>query len=190
MMPPSPPQPRRNIALGILMLAGGRADGLAHFGDTPQALLAALAPLTAMLVVALFLALAGGAAAELLTDLLAVAVGLLGPLVLSFELARRWGRADSWFRFATAFCWCQWAGPMALLGLLFIMAFLLAGGVPAETAELIGLLGLVGYGLWLHWFLARHALDLSPGRALLLVVVVNAVTSVLIILPQLAARLA
>jgi hypothetical protein len=190
MIPPSAPQPRRNIALGILLLAGGRAGGLAHFGNTPQAVLAALAPLTAMLVVALFLALAGGGATAMLTDLLCVAVGLLGPLVLSFEVARRWGRAEAWFRFATAFCWCQWAGPMALLGLLFIMAVMLAGGVPAETAEMIGLIGLIGYGLWLHWFLARHALDLSPGRALTLVVVVNVATSALIIVPQLAARLA
>ncbi len=187
-MPPGAPPPRRNIALGILKLAGGRADGLAHFGNTPQAVLAALAPLTAMLVVAMFLALVGGGPADTLTDLLCVAVGLLGPLVLSFEVARRWGRAEAWFRFAAAFCWCQWAGPMALLGLLFIMAILLAGGVPAETAELAGLLSLVGYGLWLHWFLARHALDLSPGRALALVLGVNAATSVLIILPQLAAR--
>lgn len=187
MKPPS--APRRNIALGVLLLAGGRPAGLAHFGDTPQALLAALAPLTAMLVVALFLALAGGAATEMLTDLLAITVGLLGPLVLSFEVARRWGRTDGWFRFATAFCWCQWAGPVALLGLLFVIAILLAGGVPPDTAELIGLLGLIGYGLWLHWFLARHALALSPGRALALVAMVNIATSLLILLPQLAARL-
>ena len=52
----------------------------------------------------------------------------LGPLVVTFEIARYWGRANQWFRFATAFCWCQWAGPMALVAVTLVMLMLGGGG--------------------------------------------------------------
>ena len=119
-------------------------------------------------------------------DIAAITVGLLGPLVLSFEIARRWGRAAQWYRFATAFCWCQWAAPMVLMAVLVLMALLMAGGISETAAATVGVACLFGYGLWLHWFLARNALDLSAMRAVILVVGVNVFTTVLIILPQLA----
>ena len=181
----SAPAPRRNVALGILLVARGRADGLAQFGNTPQSLLAALAPLAAILLVGLAVALLNGSF-EVMSDLLAGGVELLALLVISFEVARRWGREAAWFRFATVFCWCQWAGPMALLGLLLAMSLMLAAGVAAATAAVAGLVGLAAYGLWLHWFIARHALSLSAPRALALVAVTHAATMALILLPQLA----
>jgi hypothetical protein len=45
--------------------------------------------------------------------------------------------------------------------------------------------GLAGYGLWLHWFVARHGLGLGAGRAALLVVGVNLGTIVLVLGPRL-----
>lgn len=180
--------PRQVIAIGILLLARGKADGLRHFGDTRKAVLAALAPLSAFILVALGLALLANAGADVLSDLLSMAVGFLGQLVFSFEVARRWGRGAEWFRFATAFCWCQWAGPMAMAASLVFMSFMIAAGVPNEAAVVIGMLALFGYGLWLHWFVARTALQLSGPRAALLVLIVNAVTSALVLLPQLAAQ--
>ena len=45
---------------------------------------------------------------------------------------------------------------------------------------------LFGYGLWLNWFLARHALDVTAARAAIVVVCTNVVTTGLIVLPQLA----
>jgi hypothetical protein len=48
-------------------------------------------------------------------------------------------------------------------------------------------LGLGGYGLWLHWFLARHGLQVSGPRAALLVAVVNLGTVLLVIGPRLLA---
>ncbi len=180
--------PRQVIAIGILMLARGKADGLRHFGDTRESVLAALAPLSAFALVALGLALLANANADVLSDLLGMAVGFLGQLVFSFEVARRWGRGAEWFRFATAFCWCQWAGPLAMAVFLVLMGFLIAAGVPNDAAAVLGMLGLFGYGLWLHWFVARTALQLSALRAVLLVLIVNAATSALVLLPQLAAQ--
>jgi hypothetical protein len=187
MMPPIPPAKRRNVALGILRLAQGRADGLAQFDATPQAVLSALAPLAAMMIVSLSLALITHAPAALRSYLLAGAVGLLSQLVLSFEVARRWGRAMEWYRFAAAFCWCQWAAPVAMLGLILVMSVLLAAGVSEDAAAMTGLLGLLGYGLWLHWFLAWRGLALTRWRALALVLIVNAATLVLINAPEWAA---
>jgi hypothetical protein len=185
MMPPPPlKQKRRNVALGILLLARGRADGLAQFDATPRAVLQALAPLAAMMIVSLGLAIVSRAPTALQSYLLAGAVGLLSQLVLSYEVARRWGRGAEWYRFAAAFCWCQWAAPVAMLALILIMSVMLAAGVGEDTAAVAGLIGLLGYGLWLHWFLAWRALELSKWRALALVLIVNAATLVLINLPE------
>ncbi len=182
--PPGTP-PFGKVLLGIMLVARGRAEGLRQFGDTPQSVLAALAPLVAFLLVGVVLAAIGGNR-EAVTDVAGVSVGLLGPLVLSFEVARYWNRAAQWRRFATAFCWCQWAAPMVLALVLVMMAILMAVGLSGDAAAGTGVAFLFGYGLWLNWFLARHALELSRARAAVMVVIVNVLTMVLIIGPQVA----
>ena len=47
--------------------------------------------------------------------------------------------------------------------------------------------GLVGYGLWLHWFLARHGLGLSGLRAVVMVLGVNLATVALVLGPRMLA---
>ena len=183
--PAKTPPRMATILLGIARVARGRKDGLLQFGDSPQSVLAALAPLVAFLLVGAVIGLIGGSR-EAVTDVAAVTVGLLGPLVLSFEIARRWGRDLHWFRFATAFCWCQWAAPMVLIVVIVLVSVLIIGGVSETAAAGAGVAVLFGYGLWLHWFLARNALDLSGKRAAMLVVGVNLLTMMLIVLPQLA----
>ena len=186
-MPPAetPPSRMATVLLGIARVARGRKDGLQQFGDTAQAVLAALAPLVAFLLVGAIVGLIGGSR-EAVEDVAVVTIVLLAPLVFSFEIARRWGRGHEWFRFATAFCWCQWAAPMVLVVVLILMAFLMGGGVGENTAAGIGVACLFGYGLWLHWFLARNALDLTASRAVILVLAVNVLTTAVILLPQLA----
>jgi len=180
---------RYGILLGIALLARGRAEGLAQFGDTRQAFLASLFPLVAFpLLGAVLVSLRGEMPS--LTDLLATLCALLAPPVLSFSLARRWGRAAQWPRFATAFNWCQWAIPAIALVLLLAVSLLIALGVPDEAAGHLWVLGVAGYGVWLHWFLARRALDLTAARAVLLVVLVNAATVALVVGPLLVASLA
>jgi hypothetical protein len=180
---------RLNILLGIARLARGRADGLAQFGDTRQAFLASLLPLLAFpLLGELLVALRGGMPS--LSDLLATVCALLAPPVLSFSLARRWGREAQWPRFATAFNWCQWAIPAIAFLLLLAMSLLIALGVPNEAAGHLWILSLAAYGVWLHWFLARRALELTAVRAVVLVVLVNAATVAMVIGPLLIANLA
>ena len=134
MKPPNPSRPSmRSVVIGILLVARGRADGLRLFGDTSQSVLSGLAPLGAFLLVGVVAALVGHDR-ETLTDLLSVSIGFLGPLVLSFEVARRWNRAAQWRRFATAFCWCQWAAPLALAVVLILMAIMMTVGIQPEIA--------------------------------------------------------
>ncbi len=186
---PTRPGPRFGILLGIARLARGRADGLAQFGNTRQAFLASLLPLVVFPVLGEALVAMRGQTPSL-TDLLATLCALLAPPVLSFSLARHWGREALWPRFATAFNWCQWAIPAIAFLLLLAVSLLIAMGVPNEAAGHLWILTLAGYGVWLHWFLARRALNLSALRAVALVVLVNAATVAMVVGPLLIANLA
>jgi hypothetical protein len=161
-----------NIVVGIMRLARGRADGLLHFGATREAFLVSLAPLVAL---PLALKLLGGGGGNSLSYLLATLCALLAPPVLSFEVARLWGREAAWLRYATAFNWCQWVPMFASLLLMVV--------------GILGALwfGLVGYGLWLHWFVARHGLGLSSLRAVVMVLGVNFATVALVLGPRVLA---
>jgi hypothetical protein len=177
----------RSIVLGIARIATGHADGLAQFGDTPDAFLHSLAPLVAFpLVGALLLVFQGGVQAAL-SDLLTTLCALLAPPVLTFEAARLWGRSDAWLRFAVAFNWCQWAIPVLAMLLVMLAGVLLAIGVPSNIGLVLVVAGLAGYGMWLHWFLARNGLGLGAWRAVVLVVGVNLVTIFLVLGPTLLA---
>jgi hypothetical protein len=179
----APPRTRR-ILLGIFRVATGRADGLAQFGDTPEAFLGSLAPLVAFPLVGALLMLGEGQGLAALIDLLATLCALLAPAVLSYEVARRWGRATRWTRFAVAFNWCQWAIPVLAVILVVLAGILLTLGVPSNAGLVLVVAGLAGYGLWLHWFLARHGLGLGAARAVLLVVIVNLGTILLVLGPR------
>jgi hypothetical protein len=108
--------------------------------------------------------------------------------VLSFEVARLWGREAAWLRFATAFNWCQWAIPVLGSVLLLLLGMLITLGLPRSLARMFVVFGLVAYGLWLHWFLARHGLGLSRLRAATLVIGVNVTTVIIVLGPSLLAH--
>jgi hypothetical protein len=177
----------RSIVIGIARIATGHADGLAQFGDTPDAFLHSLAPLLAFPLVGAVLLLVQGGALAALSDLLTTLCGLLAPPVLTYEAARFWGRSDAWLRFAVAFNWCQWAIPVLAMILVVLAGMLLALGVPSNIGLMLVIAGLAGYGMWLHWFLARNGLGLGPVCAALLVVVVNLATVSLVLGPTLVA---
>ena len=175
------------IVVGITRLARGRADGFDHFGATREAFLASLAPLVAFPLVGAALMLLGGGGRNALSDLLATLCALLAPPVLSFEVARLWGREAAWLRYATAFNWCQWVIPV-MASVLLVAGGILAGlGLPRGFVSAGVVFGLVGYGLWLHWFVARHGLGLSGLRAVAMVLGVNLATVALVLGPRMLA---
>lgn len=176
-----------NILTGIVRVASGRRDGIARFGTTREAFLASLAPLLAFPLVGGVLMLVEGQVLAGATQFLATLCAILAPPVLSFELARLWGRLPAWLRYATAMNWCQWAIPVLAVLLLGIAAPLLAAFMSQRAAVeiVIAIIGL--YALWLHWFIACHGLDLSRIKAGVLVVLVNAGTALLVLGPALLA---
>ncbi len=180
--------PVGSILVGIFLLARGRVNGLRHFGDTPQAFLASLAPLIAFPLVGGVLMLARGGGLIAVSDLLATLCALLAPPVLSYEAARLWHRQAQWLRFATALNWCQWAIPAVAAALLIFVYPLVEGAISAQVAGILVIALLACYALWLHWFLARHALMISGVRAALLVAIVNIGTVLLVFGPRLLVR--
>jgi hypothetical protein len=155
-----------------------------QFAGTRDAFLASLAPLIAFPLVGGAGMLLDGGGLTTLSDLLATLCALVAPPVLSFEVARLWGKQNAWLRFATAFNWCQWVIPVVGCVLLVTLATLAALGLPRTVARSGLVLGLLSYGLWLHWFLARHGLGLSGLRAALLVLGVNFATALLVLGPR------
>jgi hypothetical protein len=179
--------PVGSILVGILLLARGRADGLRHFGDTPQAFLASLAPLIAFPLVGGVLMLAQGGGLVAVTELLATLCALLAPPVLSYEAARLWHREAQWLRFATALNWCQWVIPVIAAVLLILVYPAVADTISPQAGGILVIVLLACYALWLHWFLARHALMISGPRAASLVAIVNIGTVLLVLGPRLLA---
>ena len=175
----------QTILRGVLLLARGRAEGLRQFGDTPQAFLASLAPLIAFPLVGYLLLAAGGHGATAIAGLLGTLCALLAPPVISFELTRWWGRQELWLRYATAVNWCQWAIPLLASALLLVVYPVLAQLLSDNAAGVAVIAAIAAYALWLHWFLARHALALSGARAALLVGLVNLGTALLVLGPRL-----
>ena len=185
---PGPAAPGLRPLLGMLRLARGRVDGLEQFGDTPQAYLASLAPPLGFQIVGAVLVVGTVGPVPALAIFLATLVVQLAPAVLSHALARAWGREARWLRYATAFNWCQWALPLAVMALLVVLQAGLLLGLPEGAAEAALLFGLGAYGLWLNWLLARHGLELSRARAALLVGLTNLGTVLLAAGPGLVVR--
>jgi hypothetical protein len=177
--------PRANLLRGVLLLCRGRAAGFAEIGAGAQDFLSSLAPMIAFPLVGTLLMLSTGQYREAATDFAAAICAVLAPPVLSHALARRWGREDRWFRFATAFNWCQWVLPLLVSVLIILSGVLVQAGLSMMAAIVVLGCILLAYAFWLHWFLARHGLDLPAGRAAVLVVLVNLGTIILVAGPQL-----
>lgn len=175
-----------SVLRGFAYLARFRREGFAYFAGTNVAMLNSLAPLIAFPLVggALMLLRGGGIGAA--SDLLATVVALLAPLLIAHALAGRWGREDAWLRYAAAFNWCQWALPAAAVLLLVVLGIVMrVTGMSQNVAAVAFLAGLVGYGLALHYFLARHGLGLSAGRSVACVAAMNLGTGLLVLGPRL-----
>jgi hypothetical protein len=177
-----------SIFSGMLLLARFRPEGFQAFGATPQSVLNSLAPLLGFPLAGTLLGLLSGEGIGALTDFLVVVVALLTPLVISHALAGAWGRGAAWPRFATASNWCQWTVP--LLGVVVVIAATLLdrAGLPMRAVLGTAFVVLFLYGLGLQWFLARAGLDLSRGRAALLVLSTMLGTMLLVVIPQLLLR--
>lgn len=177
-------------AQGLIRLGFFDAGGLDKIGNTPRTVLVSLVPLAIMGGFIALMTLPGGNGEQALRTLFVIACAMLAPMVVSHALARAFGREALWPRFAAAFNWCQWVIMIGVLvPALAIMNLAIALSVmPADIAGMLALLGVFAYTLALYWFIARHALRLSGGKAALFVLLTNFGTFLFLTVPRLLAQ--
>lgn len=182
-------QTRAPILRGMTLIARGRAEGLNCFRDTPRAFLASLAPGAGLLTAAVLAGLSEGEGGRAAAEIPGTLCVLLAPSVLSYELARFWGREAFWYRYIVAFNWCQWLLPLIGMALVLGMTVVRASGMGGPGGFKLLVLGLAGYALWMNWFLARHGLALTAMRAAAFVLLVNLGTMALVFIPGMLASI-
>ncbi len=131
------PRAGGSVLVGMLRIARGRADGIACFGGSAQSFLASLAPLVAFPLVGAGFGLFTEGPRRAITDLAMALCALLTPAVLSYELARLWRREAAWYRFATAFNWCEWILPMVAVLAMLPISVAVSAGVTEDTASML-----------------------------------------------------
>jgi hypothetical protein len=182
-------QPQKSSVLtGLLRLARGDASGIELFGHTPGAFVASLIPLAMVPLVSALVTLSRGDVAKALTDIAAAIGLLLVPAVVSHALAKRWNREAFWLRFATACNWCHFGLTIVGFVLLFGIGVAIgsSGAAPTSSRAAIAVavlcLFIVGYVLWLHWFVARSGLGVSGKQAALVVLATYAASFAILML--------
>jgi hypothetical protein len=189
-MTAAPRRPMPPILRGVGLIARGRPAGLNCFRDSPRAFLFSLMPGLGIMAAAVVQGVAEGSAGSAIGEIPSTLCVLLAPAVLSYEMARFWGREAFWNRYIVAFNWCQWLLPVIAFVLIAGLTLAHSAGIDPQGGLRVLLVCLGGYALWLNWFLARHGLALSVWRAAGLVAAVNAGTIAIVFGPtMLAARL-
>lgn len=107
---------------------------------------------------------AGGLPRALAAEVIGFVAAWAGFALVSLAVAQAWGRGAQWLRFICAWNWTNVVQYLVLLAMLVPSGFGLTGWA-AQGLTLAGL----GYAIWLEWFVTRHALSVSGGRAALLV---------------------
>jgi hypothetical protein len=176
-----------NVVRGVLLLARGKAAGIAQFGDSTDSFTASLAPLIAFPLVGTVLNIINGAPAAAIIGFLSRLCAVLAVAVITYEFARITGRLSLWLRTVTALNWSFWLF-IPLLGFAGLTgAVMVSAGLPLTTAEGI-LVGLIAtYLLWYHWFTVRAGLNLTIVQAIALVILTNAAIALLTSAPTLIA---
>jgi hypothetical protein len=182
--PGSGPGPNGRIALGLLLIGTGRPSGFAQFGASADAFLASLAPLVGLLIVLACLLALSGHAVMGVSFFVTALCDLLAPVVIADLFCRLWQRRRHWALYANVLNCAQWLMLAALTVLLPLAGLCVALGVDASDAALLMIFVFGLYAMWFHWFTARHVLEISRGRALLVMLAVVFGTGVLLQVPM------
>ncbi|MDB5316710.1 MAG: hypothetical protein JWO26_2646 [Rhodospirillales bacterium] len=150
---------------GAAHLARGDAGGLRFMETTPEG--AARSFWVAAICLPLFLAprlldtdLAPASSHGMAAEIIGYAMSWAAFPLFARHLASSIGRADAWPRYIAAWNWSN-AIQYALMLALTIPPLL---GVPPTISVAISL-AVLGYSLWLNWFVARTALAIKGRNA-------------------------
>jgi hypothetical protein len=153
---------------GALLLARGRAEGVAYVSDDMRT--AARSFWAAVICTPLFAAVVGlswvqdGRPADPVhaaaLEFLSYVIGWAGYAVISPPIVAAVRRAQHWPRFIAVWNWCNVVQYATLL-VATLPGVLGAPDWLSETAQLVG----QGWALWLEWFAIRLALDVTGVQA-------------------------
>jgi hypothetical protein len=159
-----------------LLLARGRADGLAMLGTPPDTVAVARRSFWALaFCLPAFVCLhlldqrsAGVTAVSargFAADLFGFAIGWLAFALASYQVAQWLGRTEFWPRFITLWNWCN------VVQYLMLVVAALPGllGLPEVVGQTAWLVAL-GWAMWLEWFMTGLALAVPPPMAAALVI--------------------
>ncbi len=184
---PGVERPNGKVALGLLLIGTGRVAGFAQFGGSTEAYLASLAPLLGLLIVIGGVIAWSGQPLKGLATVLTGVCALFAPPVIGDLFCRVWQRRQHWALYANVLNFSQWLMAASFLLLLPAASLSLAFGATANQAATAVIVLFGVYVLWFHWFAARHVLDLSRGRALVVMLAVVFGTGLLLQAPALLA---
>ncbi len=185
-----PAKPNGRVAYGLLLVGLGKPAGFAQFGGSAEAFLSSLAPLLGFLIVLSLVLVWSGRTIMGVSFFLTMVCDLLAPAVISDLLCRLWQRHERWGHYANVLNCTQWLMAAALVILVPIEAVCVSAGASLEVATGAVLLVFCVYVMWFHWFAARHVLNLSSAKALLMMIAVVFGTGLLLQVPLMLAGLA
>jgi len=170
------------LGAGLRMLAFGDVRYLACFGDQPADFLVSLAPFLVFPLVSFLILVVSGAWLDGTTALCATLCWLLAPPVIAELFCRLWQRDAHWAKFATVMNWSRWLMVLGLLILAVVVEVLHEFNADAIAVPLLAAFAV--YSIWLNVFMARSALSLSWGRALVVTLAIGIGTLAVTILPD------
>lgn len=168
----STPSTADGIAAALLF-ARGRAEALALLPNTNEAAWHSFR--AALICLPAFIGLrllswslqgmpANGLPLALAGEITGYAIAWSGYALASRVLAAQAQRLGQWPQFVAAWNWSNAVQYVLLIGLAVPAAL----GAPAWVSNGLGLAAL-GYALWLEWFVAKHALNITGASAVMFV---------------------
>jgi len=180
-----PPKPNGRLTLGLLLIGTGRSAGFVQFGATRDAFLASLAPWLGLVIVLSGTIAWAGKPIVALAFFLVTICNLLAPAVIADAFCRLWQRRENWALYANVLNCSQWLMVAAFLLLLPLASLTVPLGASLQTATWLLMASWASYVIWFHWFAARHALNISRGRAVVVMLTVIFGTGILLQIPSL-----
>ena len=174
-----------NIVRGFWLLARGQAQGIEEFGNAIPPFAASLAPLVAFpLVGAILMAMQHEywiAAMLFCSRLVGV---LIQPVTIEFA-SSRFGGNERWLMTSTALNWSIWMMLPLMFLVILIDGTLSALGLPDPVSAAGSIGALVGYMLWLQWFIVKSGLRIAGWLAALILAAITVAVGAVNALPYL-----
>ncbi len=178
------PQPARkprsgNILRGFHLLLQGNPGGIEQFGDSTAAFGASLAPLMAFaLCTALIFTAQDEIAQGLLLGLLLMICILVSPVVIE-GVARKLQRESYWLVTSTALNWSVWLVVPLFLAATLTEALLALVGLPPPIAAASAVGMIVGFLLYVQWFILKAGLRIAGISAALVLLMMQSMPALI-----------